>query len=152
MKCAVKQRLLRMLEVLRNNGSSREKETSGIAAKLSQMQKQTYKRKVCLWLCHYKAGCDFYSPFTLRRKISENQYLRLLQKDQRLTSKTLKPMLETLRLLRFDENFKLKLEAKKTVSATQMRKIQDALSCPKCKRDSYERKYSLLSAAVINRL
>jgi hypothetical protein len=26
------------------------------------------------------------------------------------------------------------------------------LSCPKCKRDSYERKYSLLSAAVINRL
>jgi DNA topoisomerase-3 len=40
-------------------------------------------------------------------------------------------------MLRFDENFKLKLEAKKTVSATpsaEKKVASDALTCPKCKK------------------
>lgn len=40
-------------------------------------------------------------------------------------------------LLRLDENFKLKLEAKKTASTTlsiEKKVVSDALSCPKCQK------------------
>jgi DNA topoisomerase-3 len=80
----------------------------------------------------YKAGCTFLLPFLFaEKKISENQYLRLLQKGSTVNLKGFKTDDDTLEgLLRFDENFKLKLEPKKIET-----KVTSALLvCPKCKK------------------
>ena len=80
----------------------------------------------------YKAGCRFVLPYTFaEKKISENQYLRLLQKGSTVNLKDFKTDAGTVEgLLRFDENFELKLEEKKTA----VKPISDALACPKCKK------------------
>ena len=87
----------------------------------------------------YKAGCKFVLPYTFAdKKISENQYLRLLQKGSTVNLKDFKTeagMVEGL--LRFDENFKLVLEPKKTASptlATEKAAASDVLGCPKCQK------------------
>jgi DNA topoisomerase-3 len=87
----------------------------------------------------YKAGCDFLLPFTFAgKKISENQYLRLLQKGSTVNLKDFKIKEGPVEgLLRFDENFKLKLEQKKeTVASTSVatETNSEALECPKCKK------------------
>ena len=71
-------------------------------------------------------------PFTFaEKKISENQYLRLLQKGCTVNLKDFKNDVGTVEdLLRFDENFKLKLEPKKTVAKA----TSDTLVCPKCQK------------------
>jgi DNA topoisomerase-3 len=80
----------------------------------------------------YKAGCRFVLPYIFaEKKISENQYLRLLQKGSTVNLKDFKTDAGIVEgLLRFDENFELKLEPKKTV----VKEISEALSCPKCKK------------------
>ncbi|MFA9195048.1 DNA topoisomerase 3 [Flavobacterium sp. FBOR7N2.3] len=84
----------------------------------------------------YKAGCDFLLPFTFaEKKISENQYLRLLQKGSTVNLKDFKINDETVEgLLRFDENFKLKLEPKKTIPKATAAVTSDELACPKCQK------------------
>jgi DNA topoisomerase-3 len=87
----------------------------------------------------YKAGCRFVLPYTFAdKKISENQYLRLLQKGSTVNLKDFKTDAGAVEgLLRFDKNFELKLEQKKTVSptlSTEKKPISDALECPKCKK------------------
>jgi DNA topoisomerase III len=71
-------------------------------------------------------------PFSFAdKKISENQYIRLLQKGSTVNLKDFKTdagMVEGL--LRFDENFKLKLEPKHKPAKA----VPDALTCPKCKK------------------
>ena len=81
---------------------------------------------------NYKAGCKFVLPYTFaNKKISENQYLRLLQKGSTVNLKDFKTDAGTVEgLLRFDENFELKLEEKKTV----VKPTSDTLECPKCKK------------------
>ena len=80
----------------------------------------------------YKSGCRFVLPYTFaNKKISENQYLRLLQKGSTVNLKDFKTEAGTIEgLLRFDENFELKLEEKKTAA----KPVSDALECPKCKK------------------
>ncbi|WP_281337265.1 DNA topoisomerase 3 [Flavobacterium eburneipallidum] len=80
----------------------------------------------------YKAGCRFLLPYTfLDKKISENQYLRLLQKGSTVNLKDFKTDAGIVEgLLRFDENFELVLEQKKTA----VKPISDKLECPKCKK------------------
>lgn len=80
----------------------------------------------------YKLGCNFVLPFTFaEKKISENQYLRLLQKGSTVNLKEFKTEAGAVEgLLRFDENFKLKLERKKVVAKA----TSDLLACPKCKK------------------
>jgi len=80
----------------------------------------------------HKAGCTFILPFIFAdKKISENQYLRLLQKGSTVNLKDFKTEAGTVEgLLRFDENFKLKLEPKKTV----LKATPDTLVCPKCQK------------------
>ena len=80
----------------------------------------------------YKAGCQFVLPYIFNdKKISENQYLRLLQKGSTVNLKDFKTGAGTVEgLLRFDENFELKLEPKKTTA----KPISDVLECPKCKK------------------
>ena len=59
--------------------------------------------------------------------------MRLLQKGSTVNLKDFKIETEAVEgLLRFDENFELKLEQKKTVVKT----TSDALACPKCKKGS----------------
>ncbi|MFD1293663.1 DNA topoisomerase 3 [Lutibacter holmesii] len=78
---------------------------------------------------NYKNGCDFKLPFKfLDKNISENQFIRLLQKGCTVNLKGFKKDGITKEgLVRFDENFNLKLEEKKKV-------IPDTLTCPKCKK------------------
>jgi len=80
----------------------------------------------------YKSGCDFVMPFSFNeKKISEKQFIRLLQKGSTVNLKGFKTDSGTLEgLLRFDENFKLKLEPK----PTPVKAKPDELSCPKCKK------------------
>lgn len=82
--------------------------------------------------CHlYGKGCDFVLPFKYgEKKVSENQYLRLLDKGSTVNLKGFKINGKSIEgLLRFDENFKLKLEPK--IPAKSTTKAGDA--CPKCK-------------------
>ncbi len=78
---------------------------------------------------NYKNGCDFKLPFHfLDKSISENQFIRLLQKGCTVNLKGFKKDGVTKDgLVRFDENFNLKLEEKKKA-------IPDTLTCPKCKK------------------
>ena len=79
----------------------------------------------------YKNNCDLKIAFEIYgKKISENQLIRLLDKGCTTNLKGFKTAVGTVEgLLRFDENFNIKLEAKKTTAAATSEKI----SCPKCK-------------------
>ena len=81
---------------------------------------------------NFKNGCDFVLPFQFKnKKISEKQYLRLLQKDSTVNLKgfdTDEGIVEGL--IRFDENFHLVLEPKKVISK---QKDTGEILCPKCK-------------------
>jgi DNA topoisomerase-3 len=86
---------------------------------------------------NYKNGCNLKLPFNfLDKKISENQYIRLLQKGCTVNLKGFKTSKGNVEgLVRFDENFKLKLEEKINSSkSNNSNKIPEKLTCPKCKK------------------
>ncbi|RTY90619.1 type IA DNA topoisomerase [Flavobacterium sp. GT3R68] len=109
-----------------------KKKAAGILAETCpKCKKATLVKGKSAYGCgDYKAGCNFVLPYTFaEKKISENQYLRLLQKGSTVNLKDFKTDSGTVEgLLRFDENFKLVLEPKKTDAKT----TPDALLCPKC--------------------
>lgn len=82
----------------------------------------------------YSNGCDFRLPFSfLDKKISENQYVRLLQKKCTVNLKGFKTKAgETEGLIRFDEQFNLVLEEKKTTDKPNIKAVPDKIACPKC--------------------
>lgn len=90
------------------------------------------KGKAAYGCTNYKTGCNFKLPFVFSdKKISENQFIRLLQKGSTVNLKDFKTETGTVEgLLRFDENFQLVLEPKKTVAKA----VPDELACPKCKK------------------
>jgi len=94
------------------------------------------KGKSAYGCSEYKAGCDFVLPYTFSgKKISESQYLRLVQKGSTVNIKGFKTDSETVEgLIRFEENYKLKLEPKKTIPKSKSDTTSDALKCPKCKK------------------
>lgn len=79
----------------------------------------------------YASGCNFVLPFKFQnKKISEKQFIRLLQKGCTVNLKGFTYESGTKEgLIRFDTEFKLKLE-EKTVAATNG--ITHKLTCPKC--------------------
>ncbi|MBC3846277.1 DNA topoisomerase 3 [Winogradskyella echinorum] len=79
----------------------------------------------------YGKSCDFTLPLNYGgKKISENQYLRLLSKGSTVNLKGFKVDGKSIDgLLRFDDGFKLKLEPKQTKSKT----VKAGDACPKCK-------------------
>ena len=111
-----------------------KKKADGILAEVCPKCKKAtlIKGKSAYGCGDYKAGCRFVLSYTfLDKKISENQYLRLLQKGSTVNLKDFKTDAGFVEgLLRFDENFELKLEEKKTAA----KPISDALECPKCKK------------------
>ncbi len=119
-----------------------KKATAGITAETCPKCKQglVLKGKTAYGCSAYKTGCKFVLPFSYaNKKISEKQYIRLLQKGSTVNLKGFKTDTGTAveGLLRFDEAFRLKLEPKKTsasgLSADKKTK-PDELMCPKCKK------------------
>ena len=82
---------------------------------------------------NYNETCDFLMPFEfLGKKISENQLIRLLDKKSTTNLKGFQNETEKIEgLIRFDQNFKFKLERKKTKT-----ELPDIIACPKCKKGS----------------
>lgn len=112
-----------------------KKKASGINTETCPKCKQAplVKGKSAYGCSAYKAGCDFVLPFVFAgKKISENQYIRLLQKGSTVNLKDFKTEIRSVEgLLRFDTDFKLVLEPKKVAKVTS-----DTLVCPKCKKGS----------------
>jgi DNA topoisomerase-3 len=117
-----------------------KKKAAGILAETCpKCQKATLIKGKSAYGCgNYKAGCDFLLPNTFaEKKISENQYLRLVQKGSTVNIKGFKTEEGTVEgLIRFEENYKLKLEVKKTAPKAKPAAAidSDALTCPKCKK------------------
>lgn len=119
------------------------KKTTGITAfKCPKCNTGTIlKGKTAYGCSNYKNGCDFKLPFTfLNKKISENQYTRLLKKGCTVNLKGFKTETDTTEgLIRFDEDFNLKLEEKKSnkhvipAYAGMTGKVPKKIMCPKCK-------------------
>ena len=86
----------------------------------------------------YNKTCDFTMSFEfLGKKISENQLIRLLDKKSTTNLKGFTTEAGKAEgLVRFDENFKFKLELKQTVtsSAVEESSQTDTIFCPKCKK------------------
>ena len=82
----------------------------------------------------YINGCNFRLPFSfLDKKISENQYIRLLQKKCTVNLKGFKNENgETEGLIRFDEQFNLVLEEKNTSAPLSNQNVAEKIACPKC--------------------
>ena len=114
------------------------KKAAGILAEVCPKCKKGnfIKGKSAYGCSEYKSGCDFVLPYIFSgKKISESQYLRLIQKGSTVNLKDFKTDEGTVEgLIRFEENYKLKLEPKKTISKTKSDTTSDALTCPKCKK------------------
>ncbi|AUC23135.1 DNA topoisomerase III [Polaribacter sejongensis] len=85
----------------------------------------------------YKNNCDLKIPFEIYgKKVSENQLIRLIDKGCTTNLKGFKTDAGSVEgLIRFDDDFKLKLEPKqKVVSSTSVEKSSDKITCPKCKQ------------------
>ncbi|OMP30767.1 type IA DNA topoisomerase [Mangrovimonas sp. DI 80] len=93
---------------------------------------QLIKGKTAYGCSNYKSGCDFVLPFKVYNKtISEKQFIRLLKKGSTVNLKGFKDGSSSVEgLLRFDDNFKLVLEPKKT----KKKEVPEVLTCPKCKK------------------
>ena len=93
-------------------------------------QGKLLKGKSAFGCSNFKQGCDFTLSFEFhKKKISENQIIRLLDKGCTTNLKgwnTDQGKIEGL--VRFDDNFNLKLEPKQTT------KIPETITCPKCKK------------------
>jgi DNA topoisomerase-3 len=118
-----------------------KKKAAGIAAEVCPKCKKAtlIKGKSAYGCAGYKEGCDFRLPYVFAaKKISENQYLRLLTKGSTVNLKDFVTDAGTVEgLLRFDEHFKLKLEPKKIAVVNPIKENKtssDALPCPKCKK------------------
>ncbi len=98
------------------------------------------KGKTAYGCSRWKEGCDFKLPFVFAsKKISDNQYIRLLTKGSTVNLKGFKQGEKTIEaLVRFDDNWNLVLEPKiKIISGNNVIKAQekaDKIPCPKCKK------------------
>ncbi|WP_348798693.1 type IA DNA topoisomerase [Flavobacterium adhaerens] len=115
-----------------------KKKAEGILAETCpKCQKGNFiKGKSAYGCSEYKSGCDFVLPFVfLDKKITESQYLRLLQKGSTVNIKGFKIGSETVEgLIRFEKNYILKLEPKKTEPKANPTTTSDIVTCPKCKK------------------
>ncbi|WP_223552084.1 type IA DNA topoisomerase [Aestuariivivens sp. NBU2969] len=113
-----------------------QKEKAGIVSKTCpKCNKGTLLKGKTAYGCSvYKQGCSFTLPFKVHdKKISERQYIRLLQKGSTVNLKGFKTKTGTIEgLLRFDESFNLVLEPKVKPSKTIVSKEQN--QCPKCNK------------------
>ncbi len=83
----------------------------------------------------YKNNCDFKIPFEIYgKKVTENQLIRLIDKSCTTNLKGFMINLVSVEgLIRFDEEFKLKLERKKNIIEDKI-KQPEINTCPKCEK------------------
>ena len=121
-----------------SKSSSKKTSKKGIIGKSCPKCKkgQLLKGKSAYGCTLYGKDCDFVLPFEYAsKKISENQYKRLLDKGSTVNLKGFKVNEASVEgLLRFDDNFKLKLEPKKEISAKATKTNVEEKTCPKCKK------------------
>ncbi len=88
------------------------------------------KGKASYGCSNYKNGCDFRLPFHfMDKKISENQFIRLLKKGCTVNLKGFKSERGIVEgLIRFDDKFELVIEEK------VKNQVSNQLICPKCKK------------------
>ncbi|MFD0989737.1 DNA topoisomerase 3 [Mariniflexile jejuense] len=122
------------INVKKREAKAEKLKAAGILAEVCPKCKKAtlIKGKSAYGCGNYKVGCHFVLPFVFAdKKISENQYMRLLQKGSTVNLKDFKTETGTVEgLLRFDADFKLVLEPKQVVAKTTI----DELTCPKCKK------------------
>jgi DNA topoisomerase-3 len=85
----------------------------------------------------YKNNCNLKIPFEIYgKKVSENQLIRLIDKGCTTNLKGFTTDTGKVEgLIRFDDNFALKLEQKKEpVTSNSSNKSSDKITCPKCKQ------------------
>ena len=92
---------------------------------------QLLKGSTAYGCSEYKNNCDLKIPFEIyRKKVSENQIIRLIDKGCTTNLKGFKSDAGSVEgLIRFDENFNLKLETK-----NKSKNSSEKVSCPKCKK------------------
>ncbi|TDU40115.1 DNA topoisomerase-3 [Gelidibacter sediminis] len=110
------------------------KKKAGITSEQCPKCKRGYliKGKSAFGCSNFKNGCRFVLPFKFKdKKISEKQFIRLLQKGSTVNLKGFQTETGELEgLLRFDDKFQLVLEPKKSAKKA----LLDTLTCPKCKK------------------
>lgn len=94
------------------------------------------KGKSAYGCSQFKSGCDFVMPFKVfGKKVSEKQFIRLLQKGSTVNLKGFASDHGILEgLIRFDDQFKLVLEPKKHVAKVSEANQNDKIKCPKCNK------------------
>ncbi len=93
------------------------------------------KGKSAFGCSNYKNGCGFKLPFTFKgKKISENQYLRLIHKGSTVNLKGFNTESGKMDgLINFDTDFNLILNTKEKKGSHRSSET-DKISCPKCKK------------------
>jgi len=126
-----------------NKFTTKSKSTSSLKNKLNSLTGTTcpkckngsiLKGKTAYGCSGFKKTCDFVIPFKFEGKtISEKQYIRLFQKGSTINLKGFKINNASAEgLVRFDDNFKLKFEAKK--SKVLAKSSSEENRCPKCNK------------------
>ncbi|WP_298896263.1 type IA DNA topoisomerase [uncultured Psychroserpens sp.] len=122
--------------IKQRQATAKQTKSAGITSEQCPKCKKGHilKGKSAYGCSHFKSGCDFVMPFKIYgKKISEKQFVRLLQKGSTVNLKGFKSDNATSEgLLRFDASFKLVLEAKKGVIKISDEKKSDDVKCPKC--------------------
>ena len=98
---------------------------------------QLLKGSTAYGCSEYKNNCDLKIPFEIyRKKVSENQIIRLIDKGCTTNLKGFKSDAGSVEgLIRFDEDFNLKLETKKqSITTNTSKNSSEKVSCPKCKK------------------
>jgi len=117
------------------NPKKKAKTTKGLSSEKCPKCKRgsLLKGKSAYGCSAFKTGCDFVLPFSIKgKKISEKQFIRLLQKGSTVNLKGFKTDSGSIEgLIRFDDAFQLVLEPK--MSAVP-KKESETLSCPKCNK------------------
>ena len=112
------------------------KKATGITSEVCPKCKEgtIRKGKLAYGCSEFNKTCDFVIPFKFEGKtISEKQFIRLFQKGSTVNLKGFKINNTSVEgLVRFDENFKLKLEPKK--GKVQVKSNSEDNTCPKCNK------------------
>lgn len=115
----------------------KEKKITSVQGKTCPKCKQgvLLKGKTAYGCSAYKTGCKMVLPFVyMDKKISEKQYLRLLDKGCTVNLKGFKTEHGTKEgLLRFNDDFELVLEEKKVAPKQKQTTVTDPMPCPQCK-------------------
>ena len=97
---------------------------------------QLLKGSTAYGCSEYKNNCDLKIPFQFcDKKISENQIIRLIDKGCTTNLKGFSVNdTKAEGLLRFDDDFNVKFEPKKTLTPDADKSLQSKITCPKCKK------------------